>query len=248
MRRLRGQWCFPAAGSALSPNPAIEPLPSRECLRPHLGAGRGERADRLALLRRPLPERLVGQVLPGPWALVGDQASHRRLGRRRQCVARAHGLLGGDRLVLLAQRRLEHLGVEVLLAPARTLKRTAGRGDTAIGAGKRRRRVRARVSRPSQPPDPSRLMLRRPGGRADRSAGSAARCGPCRRAARGRPRRPRRRPPRPCSRPGRSRRAAGRRAASRSPFRAVPRRCRARPPSPADADVRCHASATRRRS
>src|SRR5205807_5611418 len=141
------------------------------CLHPYLGAGRGERPDRLSLLRRPLPQRLVGQVLPGPRSLVGDQASHRRLGRRRQYVARAYGLLGRDRLVLLAQRRLEHLGVEVRLAPTGPLKRTAARRDTAIAAGQRRRRVRTRVARPSLPPDPPRLTLGRPHGRADRSPG-----------------------------------------------------------------------------
>jgi hypothetical protein len=92
-----------------------------ECLRSHLGAGGGQGANRLAVLWRPLAERLVGEVLARPRPMIGDQALYRSLRGQWERVKRLPCLSGGHRLALLAQRRLEHLRVEVVLSPARPL-------------------------------------------------------------------------------------------------------------------------------
>ena len=60
----------------------------RERLRSHLGAGGGQGADRLAVLWRPLAQRLVSEVLPRPRAVIGDQALYCTLGGRWERVER----------------------------------------------------------------------------------------------------------------------------------------------------------------
>ena len=112
-------------------------------------------------------------MLPRPRPVVGDQTLHRALGRRRERVACLPGLLGGHRLALLAQRRLEHLGVEVILPPARPLQTSAGHRSRscllASGGGEYARAFappRTRCSQPApgsaEPLDPPCVPLRPP--------------------------------------------------------------------------------------
>ena len=166
--------------------------------------------------RRPFAERLVGEVLACTRPVVGDQTLHRALGRDRESIDRVAGLFGRDRLALLAQRGLEHLGVEVILPPARPLQ-TSASGHRILAACQRRRRVRARVRSA-----PHSLQPARPGFARAVGPLRARRCDrrPRRRRPHPLPARPPRRPgagaPPLCWRRARSRRSAGSRAVSRS--------------------------------
>ena len=133
-----------AAGSAFSPKPAVDAAPSENAWArtSGLAAARVRIASRWSA--RPLAERLVGEVLPRPWPVVGDQAPHRALGRGGSASSAWLACSADTGCSLLTQRRLQHLRVEVLLAPARTLQTTARR-DRALLASQRRRRVRTRV-------------------------------------------------------------------------------------------------------
>ena len=167
-RRRRRGWA--AAGRGGSPDrrlgalaePGRRPAALGERLRSDLGARRGQRADRLALVRRPLAERLVGQMLPRARPLVGDQAPHRAPASPPPAQSRACLACSADTGWCCS--RSDASSISASKSSCRQLGRCRPpppAATRALRAGERRRRVRARVPATAEPSKPPRLMLRR---------------------------------------------------------------------------------------
>ena len=147
------------------------------------GRGRGERAQRFALSRRPLAHGLVGEVLARPGTVVGDEladAAPRVLG---QAAQRLTGLRTRHRAGARAEAGLELLVGEVLLATgeARRLQPVLQPAPRSLRLRGRRWRVSPVRSRRARPAAPEPRTRGRRAGRAarggTRASGGARRCG-----------------------------------------------------------------------